>query len=405
MSSRFSSSIGRLLAIADDRDDDENERRRKRVGVFAGYATILAPLTLPAQARGLPISWAFAVGLAAFSAINLLVLARTRIFERYVVVLIATGVVFVPAATWLGGGLTGSSSGLIWGFLMPAYAILALGPRRATPWFFVYVAVVILMVLVDPAVRGVVGPTPYELQLVSLAMNALIPLTITFLLLRYTDIQRIAAEARVDELLTNAIPRTIAARLRRGERRIAEAYPETTVLFIDLVGFTPWAQRTPPGDVVAALDTLFTRFDELAEQHGVEKVKTIGDAWMGVAGAPERRADHAAAAVESARAMLEAVAAWGATSRVGLNARVGLASGPVVGGVIGSRRLLFDLWGDTVNTASRLESSGVAGRINVAATTRELLGDRCRFEERTTEVKGLGRVTSYLVTGTGASAG
>jgi guanylate cyclase len=389
--------LGRFIALADDPADDEGTTLRKRVGVTAGYVTVLAPLTLPIQAGGVPISWALAVGLSAYSALNLIVLARTRNFERFVVVLITSGLIFVPAATWLGGGITGQSSGLAWGFLIPAYAILALGPRRATPWFFVYVALVVVMLLVDPLVREAVGPPDYPLQLFSLVQNTVTPLAIVFLLLRYTDLQRIAAEARVDELLTNAIPRTIAARLRRGERRIAEAYPETTVLFIDLVGFTPWAQRTPPDTVVAALDTLFSRFDELADEHGVEKVKTIGDAWMGVAGAPQPRADHASVMVELARAMREAVADWRATSGVGLEARIGLASGPVVGGVIGRRRLLFDLWGDTVNTAARMESSGVAGRIHVASSTRALLGDQCAFEERSTEVKGLGRLTTYLI--------
>jgi adenylate cyclase len=389
--------LGRLIGLADDPADDEHTVLRKRVGVAAGYVTILAPLTLPIQANGLPVSWIMALGLSAYSAVNLIVLARTRNFQRFVVALIASGAIFVPTATWLGGGITGSSSGLAWGFLIPAYAILALGPRRATPWFFVYLGSVIVMVIVDPFVREAVGPPAYPVQLFSLVQNTLTPLAITFLLLRYTDLQRLAAEARVDELLTNAIPTAIASRLRRGERRIAEAYPETTVVFIDLVGFTPWAQRTSPARVVALLDALFTSFDELAEMHGVEKVKTIGDAWMGVAGAPDPRPDHAPAAVALARAMVGAVAAWRVASGVELEARIGLASGPVVGGVIGRRRLLFDLWGDTVNLASRMESSGVAGRINAAESTRRLLGDRCEFEERATEVKGLGRVTSYLV--------
>ncbi len=389
--------LGRFLALADEPADDEATTLRKRVGVTAGYLTVVAPLTLPIQANGVPISWVTAIGLMAYSAVNLFVLARTRRFDRFVIALIVSGLIFVPAATWLGGGITGTSSGLVWGFLVPAYAILALGPRRATPWFVLYVALVVVMVVVDPLVREAVGSPDYSLQLFSLAQNTVMPLAIAFLLLRYTDMRRIAAEEKVDELLTNAIPRTIAARLRRGERRIAEAYPDTTVVFIDLVGFTPWAQRTPPDRVVEALDALFTRFDELAERHGVEKIKTIGDAWMGVAGAPEPRADHAGAAVELAWAMLGAVAQSAAESGVELDARVGLASGPVVGGVIGRQRLLFDLWGDTVNTASRMESSGVPGRIHVAASTRLLLRDRCRFEERSTEVKGLGRLTTYLL--------
>ena len=114
--------------------------------------------------------------------------------------------------------------------------------------------------------------------------NTVLPLTITFLLLRYTDTRRLAAEARVDEPLTNAIPAAIATRLRHGERRIADAYPATTILFADIVGFTPWAQRTPPDRVVAVLDGRFSAFDQLTGASGLEKIRTIGDGYMAVAG-------------------------------------------------------------------------------------------------------------------------
>ena len=338
-----------------------------------------------------------AVGLSAFSLANLILLARTRRFERFVVLLIGAGVVFVPTATFLGGGITGSSSGLVWGFMIPAYAILALGPRRATRWYLVYLAVVLLMTIVDPIARAS-GPQPaYGLQLLGQIQNSVLPLTIVFVLLRYTDLRRLAAEARVDELLTNAIPSPIAARLRRGERQIADRYPATTIVFADLVSFTPWAQRTPPERVVAVLDELFTAFDNLAIANGLEKIKTIGDAYMAVAGAPEPRPDHAAAAVEFARAMLDAVASMRDRLGIELGIRVGIASGPVVGGVIGQRRLTFDLWGDTVNLASRLESSGIPGRIQVAASTRDLLGPLYSLEEREVDIKGMGRLTAYLV--------
>jgi adenylate cyclase len=158
-------------------------------------------------------------------------------------------------------------------------------------------------------------------------------------------------------------------------------------------------RRSDPGAVVTFLDALFTRFDELAAAAGVEKIKTVGDEYMAVSGAPEARADHAPAAVRLARGMLAAVQ----DARRGLDAplelRIGLASGPVIGGVIGQRRILFDLWGDTVNIASRMQSSGVPGRIHVAPSTRALLGDGYVFEERgPVEVKGLGPMTTYLLT-------
>jgi len=392
------SALIRLFSIVDEPDEDDDARLRKRIGVVAGYATIFAPLTIPLQATGLPIAWPVAVALSGFSVGNLLVLARTRRFDRYVVALLTIGVVFVPVANVLGGGVTGATMGLVWAFMASAYAILALGPARATPWFFAFVVSFAGMLAIDPLVVSVVPAPPYLVRLASYVPNIALPLTITFLLFRYTDVRRREAEARTDELLTNAIPAPIAARLRRGEQRIAESYPETTVLFADIVGFTPWAQRTDPDRVVALLDALFSRFDELAARDGVEKIKTIGDAYMAVAGAPEPREDHAAASLRLARDILDAVAVWRSQHDVALEVRIGLASGRVVAGVIGSRRILFDLWGDTVNTAARMESSGLPGRIQVAPSTRERLRDvGVAFDERTVDVKGLGEMRTYVV--------
>jgi adenylate cyclase len=386
-----------LLAIADEPDDDDDLRRRKRAGVVAGYVTIFAPLSLPLQGGQLGLSWPLAIGLSVFSLVNLVVLSRTRAFARFVVLLIIAGVVFVPAATFVGGGITGSSAGLVWGFLIPAYAILALGPRSATRWFLVYLGVVAFMVAVDPIARQIIGEPSYELRLFGQLENSVVPLAVIFLLLRYTDTRRLAAEARVDELLTNAIPASIATRLKRGEQRIAEAYPATTVVFVDIAGFTPWAQRTDPAVVVSLLDDLFSRFDAVAAEHGIEKIKTVGDAYMAAAGAPLPRDDHAQAAVEFGRAILSEVAAWRQANNLPLEVRIGLASGGVVGGVIGSRRILFDLWGDTVNIAARMESSGVPGRIHLASSTRELLEGSNSFEERRIEIKGLGPMTTFLL--------
>jgi len=170
------------------------------------------------------------------------------------------------------------------------------------------------------------------------------------------------------------------------------------MLFADLAGFTPWARHMNPAHVVGLLDELFTRFDELAAEAGVEKIKTIGDAYMAVAGAPEPRADHASAAIRLARGMLDALDDARLRLDAPLQLRIGLASGSVVGGVIGQQRILFDLWGDTVNTASRMQSSGIPGRIQVAQSTRDLLHDDYAFEEREkVEVKGLGPMTTFLL--------
>jgi adenylate cyclase len=367
--------------------------------VVAGLLTTTGPLILPALAPERAESWAVAIVLPGLSAANLILLAVSRHFERYVVGLIVSCMAVAAAVDVSLGGMEASSVGIVFAFLGPVYAILALGPRRATPWLVVFLAVLCGLVLVDPLVRSSITPPPYSARLVFFAWNIGVPATIIFLFLRYTDLRRREAQALADDLLTNAIPPSIAARMKRGERRIAESYPATTVLFADLEGFTPWAQGTDPDRVVAVLDDLFSRFDDLAAEHGVEKIKTIGDAYMAVAGAPDPRPDHAQAGLAMARGMLSAMADARTRLRIPLELRIGLASGSVVAGVIGRRRILFDLWGDTVNIASRMESSGVPGRIQVAPTTRALLDNELPFEAREgVEVKGLGRMTTFLLT-------
>ena len=392
------SRLDSLIGIADAPTDDDDLRLRKRVGIVAGYAIIIAALQLPLLARGLPLSWAVAVALPAINATNRLLLARSKRFDRYVVVLAGSILVVGVVVEVALGGLNGSSAAIVFAYLAPVLALLALGPKPATGWFIAFLAVLVGVILLDPILSSRIEPQPYPLRLLWYFANLAVPLGFTFALLRYTDLRRRAAEARSEELLTNAIPASISARLKHGESRIAETYPATTVLFADLEGFTPWARETDPERVVDFLDDLFSRFDALAARHGVEKIKTIGDAYMAVAGAPEPNTDHAATAVALARDMLAVVAEARQRSSVPLALRVGLASGPVVGGIIGQRRILFDLWGDTVNTADRMQSGGLPDRIQVAPSTHDLLRDRYAFEEREPiDVKGLGSMTTYLV--------
>jgi adenylate cyclase len=393
--------VHRLISIADEPTDDDDLRLRKRVGVVAGYIIGVGALLLPGMAQGLPLSWAVALTMSPVSAVNLVVLARTRRFDRYVMVLILVVTLFPAAIDLALGGMAGSSGGFVFAFVGPLFAILALGPRRATVWLIVYLVVLVGLVLFDPLVSTAIAPQPYPLRLIFYASNFSVPLVIIFFLVRYTEVRRREAQALADDLLTNAIPMSIAARLKHGDQRIADAYPNTTVLFADLVGFTPWAGRTDPDAVVSFLDDLFSRFDELAATCGVEKIKTIGDSYMAVAGAPEPRPDHAASAMTLARGMLVILAEVCERTGLALELRIGLASGSVVGGVIGQKRILFDLWGDTVNVASRMESSGMPGRIQVAPSTWERLRESptFTFESREPiEVKGLGLMTTYLLT-------
>jgi class 3 adenylate cyclase len=212
-------------------------------------------------------------------------------------------------------------------------------------------------------------------------------------------LRRIEEErARSDSLLLNILPKPIADRLRSGESHIVNSFDEVTVIFADLVGFSTMSMKIAPTKLVRFLDRIFSAFDELADRHGIEKIKTIGDAYMAVAGLPLPHHDHALAAAHMALEMHEIIEKFSRQSQSILKVRIGISTGPVIAGIIGQNKFIYDLWGDTVNTASRMESHGVPGKTQVSGTTYELLRDRFQFEERgTIEVKGKGSMKTYFL--------
>jgi class 3 adenylate cyclase len=201
-----------------------------------------------------------------------------------------------------------------------------------------------------------------------------------------------------ERLLLNILPEAIAVRLKNGETTIADSFAEVTVLFADIVGFTSMSAVTKPRDMVNMLNDLFTRFDRSAQKAGVEKIKTIGDAYMAVAGVPTPYPDHTRRMVVLALEMLQHVSDFREETGWQLSIRIGINTGPVVAGVIGSSKFIYDLWGDTVNVASRMESHGVAGSIQVTQPVYERLADEFAFEERgDVEVKGKGMLHTWLL--------
>jgi class 3 adenylate cyclase len=207
-------------------------------------------------------------------------------------------------------------------------------------------------------------------------------------------------QERSERLLLNVLPAPIAARLKQTEGVIADGFSEVTVLFADLVDFTRRSHRIAPEQVVATLNGLFTAFDRLAQQRGLEKIKTVGDAYMVAGGLPDPRPDHAEAVAEMALAMREEVTRHPDPGGQPLAVRIGIDIGPVVAGVIGTTKFSYDLWGDTVNTASRMESSGVPGCIQVTARTYQRLKDSYRFKRRgPIPVKGKGDIVTYFLLG------
>jgi len=208
----------------------------------------------------------------------------------------------------------------------------------------------------------------------------------------------LAEQEKSERLLLNVLPASIAARLKDTDAVIADAFADVTVLFADIVDFTRHSQHIAPEQVVRVLNGLVSVFDQLAKQRGLEKIKTIGDAYMVVGGLPDPRPDHAVAVADMALAMREEVAGRSDPSGGRLAVRIGIDTGPVVAGVIGTSKFSYDLWGDTVNTASRMESHGVAGCIQVTARTYERLKHGYRFERRgPIHVKGKGEMVTYVL--------
>ncbi len=204
--------------------------------------------------------------------------------------------------------------------------------------------------------------------------------------------------AESERLLLNVLPESVSKRLRRGEYPIADDFTDVTVLFADIVGFTPMVSELTAVEVVTLLNGLFSRFDELVAERGLEKVKTIGDAYMVVGGLPEILEDHARRVVDLALAMQACTVGSGPFPDMSI--RIGVHSGPVAGGVIGTRKFAYDVWGNTVNVAARLENAGVPGRVHVSDTTKTLTqGDFIHEPRGEMELKGLGAMTTYLVVG------
>ena len=206
-------------------------------------------------------------------------------------------------------------------------------------------------------------------------------------------------QMKTEKLMLNILPKPIAERLKKGEKNISGSYPEVTILFSDLVGFTKMSSTKSPADLVKLLNDLFTRFDKRAEELGLEKIKTIGDAYMAVGGLPIPRSDHAIIAADMALGMYQDLTEFNQANGGDLQMRIGLNSGPVVAGVIGFTKFSYDLWGNTVNTASRMESTSAIGRVQITPATAAALTGHFILEERELiECKGLGPIlTSFLV--------
>ena len=396
----------RPLDVGIDQADDADLVVRKRTAMGTLWAVVVIAVVYLGigLVTNRPLVSVFAIIQIATQLVNLAIFSRTRRLEPFVWVLVAAGLATIFSGVLTLGGLALSGANVVCGVIAPLGAILLVSSRAGIPAYLGLVAVVVGGVLLDPFIPKD-QVLPHGQVLVATAINVLGASAVALRLVRYIDGQRLAARRESDALLRNVLPEPIADRLKAGERVIADHFDEASVLFADVVDFTPFAEAHSPQETVAALNDLFTEFDRLADQFGLEKIKTIGDAYIVVAGVPQPREGHAAVLVEMALAMHRHVERQLPVYGRRLQIRTGIASGPVVAGVIGERKFSYDLWGDTVNTAARMESSGIPDCIQVTDETSRLLAGRYPFERREgVEIKGKGIMSTWTLNPAGISS-
>ena len=350
---------------------------------------------------------------------NMLLYIRTGNFDFFRVSQLGLFLFLPFLAQWIGGTIISTSGVLLWALLAPVGAILCIGPQQSIGWFIAWSTLTALsgamdVYLADYSLLAQKDNVPTRTTLVFFTLNFIAVSTIIYMLLRYSIAekrkmqqslevahQQIQIEQeRSEKLLLNILPGSIADRLKTSDKTIADGFADVTVMFADIVNFTQVAANMSPSQVFAMLNRIFSAFDELAEQFGLEKIKTIGDAYMVAGGLNEDLSDYSAAIADMAVAMRDLLRRDFAINASHLEVRIGIGTGPIVAGVLGKKKFIYDLWGDTVNIASRITSEGVPGMIQCDTMTYHRLSATFDFHEpQTIYLKGKGNMTVYRLIG------
>jgi adenylate cyclase len=400
--------VGRVESVGADPNDSVEVRSQKRVLVLVSVIVAVLALGWGATyfaydeplAAFIPWTYSVAVGLsvAVFAATGRYAAFR---FTQLLLILL------LPFLLQLAlGGFVGASAVIIWSLLAPLGALAMVGRREAVAWFLAYVALVLLAQVVQPSLR-IENLLPTTIIAVFFVANIVAATGVSFYAMQYfvgekdTTLAKLDQErAKSERLLLNVLPREIAEILKENDEIIATRYQGISVMFADVVGFTSLSDQLPADDIVALLNDVFSHFDSLVERFGLEKIRTMGDSYMVASGVPTAREDHAQVLAEMALAMMDYHPVTAVALPVPLRFRAGISSGPALAGVIGRAKFQYDVWGDTVNTASRMETHGVPGRIQISQTTYELVQDEFLCEPRgVVAVKGMGPMETWFLLG------
>jgi adenylate cyclase len=396
-------SAARLVALAGrvgaDPLESNDAALQRRLLVLLSVGTL--PLTVLWSATyfavGAPLAASAPAVYSVITPINTVLLGWTRNFRLYrsvqlLMTLVLPWVVMVSL-----GGFKQSSVVIIWAALCPLVSLLVEDLRQTVLWIVGFVLLLIVSAILQPYLSPARLPEAFVTWFFVLNLGSVI--AIAFALLYYFVRQRNFFQERSETLLLNILPKEIAEALKTDRSAIAAHYESASVLFADVVGFTPMAATMTPLRVVNLLNDVFHCFDDLVEKYDLEKIKTIGDCYMVAAGAPRQRLDHATALIQLALDMREAAASRTFGERK-LALRIGVNSGSVVAGVIGRKKFVYDLWGEAVNLASRMESHGESGTIQITRSTYDLIKDQFDCEFRgTIKVKGAGDMEAWRVLG------
>ena len=325
-------------------------------------------------------------------------------------------ILFTPfAMQWSIGNFVNASGVSLWGLMAPVGAVTVLGTRQSMPWFFAWLFMTVMAGVFDYLLAGTVKSFDLSTVAVFFVLNFAAISVMIYSLLWYfaNEKQKLRRQVdishaelrrekeRSDKLLLNILPPQIAERLKRNEVNIAQGHADVTVMFADIVGFTRMTEELSPVETVKILNDIFTIFDDIADKHKVEKIKTIGDAYMAAAGLDAGAQIHYADAIaRMALEMQDKIAEYRERTGERIEIRIGIGTGPVVAGVIGKKKFIYDMWGDTVNIAFRMAADAYSGAIQVDLTTHRRLYNRFRFDEaHEVEIKGKGRMQVFHLMG------
>ncbi len=317
---------------------------------------------------------------------------------------------------WSMGNFLTASGISLWGLLAPVGALLCIGPKESRFWFLAYIALTLLSGVFDHSFVGMqfltVLEVPVRVSILFFVLNFTAVSTIVYLLLRYATVEKQKArarlweahlllqeeQARAEKLLADVLPAQISERLKYGKKTVVDHFPDVSVMFVDVVDFTALADALPPSEIFSLLNRLFSSFDELVEKYEVEKIKTIGDAYMVASGLTHGRDHHVEAIAALALEIRELLNRDGGIGGIRLQVRIGIATGAVAAGVIGSKKYVYDLWGDTVNVASRIANDAAPGTILVDAATHHCLQRSFLFSKmQIMHLKGKGDMMVFLL--------